>query len=340
MNHSQESLYQPAEWAPHRACWSAWPSHEDLWQESLPEVQREFAAFCHAIGSGSERLEILVAFESQLALAEKALAGLNVRFHLIPFGDIWLRDTASIFLKKEAQIVANRFRFNGWGEKYVLPFDDDVSRRVAQASGYNWQQHGWILEGGALETDGEGTCITTRQCLLNSNRSFDGKSASEIVVEERLKSALGYKKILWLNEGLLNDHTDGHVDNLARFIAPGVVVCMEAKTQDDPNAAILRQIYAELSSFQDAQGRKLKVVQIPSPGRILNEDGDVVPASHMNFYIGNDAVAVPTYEPHWGAQAVEILKPYFPGRKVVGLSAQAILGGGGAFHCITQQEPL
>ncbi len=145
--------------------------------------------------------------------------------------------------------------------------------------------------------------------------------------------------MLWLDEGLLNDHTDGHIDTLARFVAPGVVVCMEARSADDPNRAVLERLAEDLAAMVDARGRRLQVVRIPSPGLVLNEDGEVMPASFVNFYLGNRSVVVPTYGTPWDAEAVAALAPLFPGRRVVGRPARAILSGGGAFHCITQQEP-
>jgi agmatine deiminase len=228
------------------------------------------------------------------------------------------------------------FRFNGWGGKYVLPEDDRVAGRVAALSALPRRDHGWILEGGSVEVDGEGTALTTRQCLLNPNRN-PGMDQAEI--EAALREGLGAEKALWLDEGLLNDHTDGHIDTLARFVAPGVVVCMEAREPGDPNAATLDRIAADLATFTDARGRKLQVVRIPSPGVVLDDEGGLMPASYVNFYIGNRSVVVPTYGTPFDEAAVAALAPLFPRHRVLGRSARAILSGGGAFHCITQQQP-
>jgi agmatine deiminase len=192
-----------------------------------------------------------------------------------------------------------------------------------------------VLEGGSVEVDGEGTLLTTRQCLLHPNRN---PSLTQAAAEGWLEEALGVQKVLWLAEGLMNDHTDGHVDTLARFVAPGVVVCMEASL-DDPNAPVLEAIGRDLDRMTDAQGRKLTVVRVPSPGRILGRDGAIMPASYVNFYIGNRAVVVPTYLSPHDDDAVEAIARLFPTRLTVGIDARSILSGGGAFHCITQQQP-
>jgi agmatine deiminase len=333
---------QPAEWEPHQACWLAWPSHEDLWLEDLEAARTEFVGLCRAITEqDGETLEILVPDQVQQALAIEALKGLPVIFHLIPFGDIWLRDTAPIFLiNPQGALATARFRFNGWGEKYVLPNDAQVATKIAEVvkqSGGIAFSFPWVLEGGSVEVDGQGTCLTTRQCLLNPNRN---PTITQDAVEEGLREALGVEKVLWLEEGLLNDHTDGHIDTLARFVAPGVVICMEARDQEDPNRAVLEKIAQDLASFTDAQGRSLKVVRIPSPGKILNQAQEVMPASYVNFYIGNRTVIVPTYDAPYDAEAVNLIGQCFPNHRTLGLSAKAILRGGGAFHCITQQQPI
>jgi agmatine deiminase len=326
---------QPAEWEQHAACWLAWPTAADLWQEDLPAAQQSFAALCQAIGGG-EQLEVLVPDEAAERQARAALSGLAPRFHRISYGDIWLRDIAPIFLRDGKAIRAARFAFNGWGGKYVLPGDDRVAERIAAASGLPQDSHAWVLEGGSVEADGEGTLLTTRQCLLNRNRN-PGVGQAEL--EGRLARALGAERVLWLEDGLLNDHTDGHVDTLARFVAPGRVVCMRSTGSDDPNSSALAAIARDLAAMRDARGRRLEVVQIPSPGRVLDEEGEVMPASYVNFYIANRAVVVPTYGIPSDDEAVESVGRLFPERRTVGIPAKAILTGGGAFHCITQQQP-
>lgn len=336
----RSKFVQPAEWQPHRAVWLAWPSHADLWGDKLEAARREFTELCEAIyakGKG-EQLEILLPDVAQEKAAKAALRAFSPRFHRIPFGDIWLRDTAPVFLTTpEGAVASVRFGFNGWGNKYNLEHDDKVAERVAQAAGLPEYSFEGILEGGSIEVDGEGTALTTRQCLLNQNRNPE---LGTFEISMWLREALGIERLIWIDEGLLNDHTDGHIDTIARFVAPGVVVCMEPSGDHDPNARVLEDIARQLNAAKDAKGRKLKVVRVPSPGKVLNSSGEVMAASYVNFYIGNKTVVVPTYGTVNDDEAVRRIGELFPGRQTVGVSARAILEGGGAFHCITQQEPL
>jgi agmatine deiminase len=336
---------QPAEWDPHAATWVAWPSALDLWAENLVAAQSSFTEMCAALADldpvthapRGEKLHVLVPDDVNEVAARSALGATGAIFHRVPFGDIWLRDTAPIFVRGEGgRVAAARFGFNGWGNKYVLEHDDAVAQRVADLAGYAQLAYPFVLEGGSVEVDGEGTILTTRQCLLNPNRN---PSLPASTIEREVRAALGGEKVLWLGEGLLNDHTDGHIDTVARFVRPGVVVCMKPTGADDPNAAVLDAMAADLDGMTDASGRRLDVVRVPSPGRVLGNDGTIMPASYVNFYIGNTVVVVPTYGGPADDAAVHEIGALFPGRRTVGISARAILSGGGAFHCITQQEP-
>jgi agmatine deiminase len=332
------TVHWPAEWSPHRAIWVGFPSHADLWQDDLPAAQEEVAALALALaGPGAERVRLLVwGDEAEKAAHHQLGAGSKVEIVRGFFGDVWLRDTGPIFLNGGAKTSAAGFQFNGWGGKYVLPDDDTVAEQLAAAAGAPLVRHPFVLEGGAIEGDGEGTLLTTRQCVLNTNRN---PGWDEATAETKLALALGLKTVLWLGDGLKNDHTDGHVDNLARFVAPGVVACPVAFGRDDPNADVYDQTAADLSTMKDARGVGLQVMRIPSPGRITDEDGKIVPASHMNFVIANEAVIYPTYDAKTAGYAQEALEAIFPERKVIGLPSTALLTGGGSFHCITQQEP-
>jgi agmatine deiminase len=332
-------LTVPAEWAPHRAMWLGFPSHAELWEDDLPAAQAEVAALARALaGLGAERVRLLAGTPEGEAAAREALGDVaGVEIVAGRFGDIWLRDTGPIFARRaDDGLVAQGFRFNGWGGKYELEHDDTVAGQIAAHAEVALAAHDFILEGGAVDHDGEGTVLTTGQCVLNPNRN-PGWTQAE--AEAALGESLGAKTVLWLGDGLLNDHTDGHVDNLARFVAPGVVACPVAFGRNDPNARAFDDAARRLASMTDAAGRRLKVVRIPSPGWVEDDDGRAIPASHMNFLIANRAVIVPIYKDQPGGFAVEALQTLFPDRQVIGLPSTAILTGGGSFHCITQQEP-
>ncbi len=320
---------QPAEWSPHAAVWTAWPSAADLWLEDLEPARAQVAAMVRAIAEG-ERVELLAATEEAVASAARLFKDNNVRIHQVPFGDIWLRDTGPLFLASPGGPAAAGFRFNGWGGKYDLPGDNTVGQAIARLADVPLARHDWVLEGGAIDVDGTGLVVTTEQCLLNPNRN-PGMTRAE--VESRLRRDLGLDRVLWLGDGLINDHTDGHVDNLARFVAPGVLALPSASGKDDPNA----DVYADARERAEAFG--VEVVTIPSPGLVTDDDGAVLPASHMNFYIANKTVVVPTYGTPHTAAALEAVSQLFPDRRTVGLPADAVLTGGGSFHCITQQQP-
>ncbi|WP_439470981.1 agmatine deiminase family protein [Brevundimonas sp.] len=327
----------PAEWSPHRAMWVGWPSHDELWEENLEPAQAEVEALVRALaGPGREQVKLMVGKPEALDDARARFADVDgVQVIDGRFGDIWLRDTGPIFGAGSARAAA--FRFNGWGGKYDLEHDDTVATQIGEASGVPLDHNDFILEGGALDHDGQGTILTTRQCLLNANRNTGWTDAA---AEAALTEALGARKVLWLGDGLLNDHTDGHVDNLARFVAPGVVACPVAWGKGDPNDDVYAEVARALSQMTDAEGRQIKILPLPSPGFVGDEDEKPIPASHMNFLIANGAVIVPTYGDETAARLVcEGLATVYPDREIIPLPSIAILSGGGSFHCISQQEP-
>ncbi len=322
------TLRQPAEWAPHRAVWIGFPSHADLWQDDLDPARAEVAAFAAAVHADRRGEEVrLVAADPAAARAAAALAPCATIVEE-PCGDIGLRDTGPILLRGSAGEAAARFRFNGWGGKYELAGDDTIGLRLASTLNLDAASHDWVLEGGAVDTDGTGLFVTTEQCLLNPNRN-PGLGQQEI--EARLRDQLGARRVLWLGEGLANDHTDGHVDNLARFVGENRLALPEAAA-DDPNA----DVYEDAANRAAAAG--VELVRLPSPGRV-ERDGALIPASYMNFYIGNAAVVVPLYGAANDDAAVAAIGRLFPGRAAIGLRADHVLTGGGSFHCISQQVP-
>jgi agmatine deiminase len=255
-----------------------------------------------------------------------------VRFHRIDFGDIWMRDIAPVFLVNDAGAVASvRFRFNGWGVKYAYGGDTEVAEKVQAKLTLPAFASELVLEGGGIESDGRGLCLTTRDVALNPNRN---PGLSEHAVDVALCEALGAERIVWVERGLLNDHTDGHIDNIARVIGENRVLCMRPSGENDPNREVLGEIEAQL------RAEKLEVLTIPSPGLVLGRDGEPLPASYLNFYIANNAVVVPVFGSVHDAAALNALQPIFPGRRVVPVQAKVFLQEGGTVHCISQQEPL
>lgn len=343
---TEQGFQHPAEWTPHIACWLAYPYRLDEWGDYLAAAQAEFVELCRAIvavdpetgKAQGEKLEILVPDAVDIEPLQQQLGPIPVQFHLIPYDDGWLRDAGPIFVRHpEGQVAALRFKFNAWGNKFIFRQDPEVALAIAKSTGLPIFEYPVVLEGGSIDTDGEGTCLTTRQCLLNPNRN---PNLTQTDLEQILSQSLGYQKILWLEDGLLNDHTDGHIDMIARFVAPGIVLCMHPVNETDPNKAILERIIASLKSMTDAQGRALKVLTIPSPGKILDNENELLAASYVNFYIGNRTVVVPTYGTPQDEQAVAAIAACFPGRYTVGCPAKALIAKGGAFHCITQQQPF
>jgi agmatine deiminase len=255
------------------------------------------------------------------------------------YGDIWLRDTGPIFARLRGGAVALKFKTNSWGGKFDLPDDATVGEDVARLAGLPVLSFDFVLEGGAVDRDGEGTILATRQTLLNPNRNGWSKEEAEAALEQ----GLGAKTVIWIDEGLKNDHTDGHIDNIARFVGPGRVACLSPAGPDDPNAETLDGIARTLEKATDARGARLEVIRVPGPGLYRNALGEIAPASHLNFVIANGVVVMPVYGTPTQDAALEALQAVFTDRKVSGVPSRGLLGagdaGGGSFHCITQQEP-
>lgn len=319
------------EWAPHERVWIGFPSDPVAWGEPLAEAQRQIAAFANAVhDSGKGETVLLIAKGAEATACARDLCddGVIVEDRLI--GDIWLRDTGCILAGSGSDRIARNFGFNGWGNRFYYEGDQTIGRKLAEAAGFPVTDCDWVLEGGSIDVDGEGLAVTTVDCLLNPNRNPD---LDRVAIEARLVRDLGIERLLWLGDGLANDHTDGHVDNLARFVATNHLVIPEARDADDSNAAV----YIDARRRAEAFGCNVTV--LPSVGR-FEQDGEAVPASYMNFYIGNSAVVVPVYGRRYDDVALAELEPLFPGRKIVGLRADAVLTGGGSFHCSSQQVPL
>ena len=325
-----------SEWCPQDAIIIGFPSHHSLWPgHLLASARQEVASLCNAIAS-SQTCYLMVANQASEAAAKK-LVSRDVDIILFDFGDIWFRDIAPIFsaASKQGAKQALRFRHNGWGKKYCYEHDDTVALRLCEHFNVDSTSFAFVLEGGALEHNGAGAILTTRQCLLHKNRN----GWSELKAEAELKNAFSAEKIYWLNQGLAFDHTDGHIDNIARFVGPSSVLIQTPNGVTDPNTPLYQQIESELK----AQG--LSCLKMPSPGRILDDDGEVMPASHLNYIISNELVIFPHYLKNGRADnkaiqhCTELLQQVFPSRTVLSLPSNALLTGGGSFHCISQHIP-
>jgi agmatine deiminase len=321
----------PAEWAPHAAVWIGFPHLDDEWAGQIDAARADVAAFANVVHDGGRGEEVrLVVNDERQAQIAAALVDAGVRILVQPLGDIWLRDTGPIIVGTGLKRRARNFRFNWWGEKFVMPGDQEVGAALATEGGLPVDEQDWVLEGGGIDVDGTGLCVTTEECLLNINRN---PSLTRADIAVRLHQSLGIDRLLWLGKGLVGDHTDGHVDNLARFVGEGRLALPVAAGSDDPNADIYKDARARAAAFGG-----IEIVDLPSPGRV-EMDGEIVAASYMNFYIGNTVVVVPTYGVANDAAAVEALAALFPARRAVGVPARGIIAGGGSFHCSSQQVP-
>ncbi|HET9629911.1 MAG TPA: agmatine deiminase family protein [Novosphingobium sp.] len=324
-----EMLTMPPEWHPQDWLWVGFPHDAEEWPGFLGRAQEQIAGFASAVAESGQPVKLVVRDAANRARAE-SLVGRGVELVERTYGDVWLRDTGPLVVcGRDGKRVARRFGFNGWGEKYLMAGDQTIGATLAADAGLAITTADWILEGGALDNDGTGLVVTTEQCLLNPNRN---PALSRADIEQRLARDLGFGRVLWLGEGLINDHTDGHVDNLARFVAPNTLAVPSATGPDDPNAAI----YADARARAEAFG--VTVVAVPSPGRVMSGDR-VEPASYMNFAVTSNLVVVPIYGTVHDAAGVAAIAELFPDRGTIGLMADAVLMGGGSFHCASQQMP-
>jgi agmatine deiminase len=315
----------PPEWAPQEWLWIGFPHLAEEWPGFLEPAQEQIAAFANAVAESGQEVRLLVRDAANEARAARLVSG-AVKLERRHYGDIWLRDSGPLV---RSDRTALRPRFNGWGGKYLMDGDQTIGAELARDAGLAVEESDWVLEGGAIDGDGTGLVVTTEECVLNPNRN-PGMSPTEI--EGRLRRELGFERALWLGKGLVNDHTDGHVDNLARFVGPNLLTVPRATGHDDPNASI----YADAKARAEAFG--VEVVEIPSPGLITRGDR-VEPASYANFAVTSHLVVVPTFGSVHDADGVAAIAELFPDRATIGLPADAVLAGGGGFHCASQQMP-
>ncbi len=326
----------PPEWHPHAATWMAWPHDDEQWVGLLEPVRREFQAFVEAIGL-REPVELIVADDESETDARRRLSRGTVRFHRVPHQDLWLRDSGPIFLSRGDEVALVDWEFNGWGEKYPADLDNQIPTHVARLLGdVPLYKPGIVMEGGSIEVDGGGTVLTTRQCLLSPHRN---PGLTEAALEQHLRDGVGVDRVIWLDEGLEGDHTDGHIDTISRFADRHTIVTATCDDRADRNHAVLAANLERLREARDASGQRYRVVELPIPVRPAQFEGERLPLTYANFYVINGAVLLPVYGDEHDDRAVQVLGPLFPGREIVPLNARALITGGGAFHCVTQQQP-
>ena len=335
----------PAEWEPHAATWLAWPHNPDTWPGRLAEAREQYAGIVREL-CFRERVRLLVRDarmedEVRAALARAGVeAGAPVELHHVATNDSWLRDSGPIFLVRGSGAARERlpldFGFNGWGGKYPpWDLDDDVPRRAAALLGLQHRQVDFVLEGGSIDGNGLGSVLTTESCLLNPNREA-GRTRERM--EDRLAAWLGATNVLWLEDGIAADDTDGHIDDLARFVDPTTVVAVVENDASDANFAPLAENLRRLRAMRDQAGKPLSVVPLPMPP-LHSVAGQRCPASYANFYLANGCALVPSFGVREDARALAVLRECLPGRDVVGVPCGDLVLGLGAIHCLSQQEP-
>lgn len=335
----------PAEWLPHRGTWLSWPHRESSWPGNFAPIPGTVAEMVRHLAP-HEEVHINVADEWMEATAREVLTVANVSvenvfFHHFPTNDAWCRDHGPIFIQRELedgsrdQMITN-WGYNAWGGKYP-PFDldDRIPSLVAEKFDIEMVTPGMILEGGSIDVNGRGTLLTTEQCLLNPNRNPELDRDN---IEQRLADHLGVTNILWLGEGIIGDDTDGHIDDITRFVDDRTIVTAVEPDPSDANHEILADNLARLEQMRDQDGEPFRIITIPMP-RPVTYQGERLPASYANFYIGNGVVLLPGYDLERDEIARRVLQECFPDREVVVIDCTALIWGLGAFHCLSQQWP-
>ena len=351
MDHQQQEtpvalgFYMPAEWRPHAGTWLTWPKDPETWPDRVSHVEEIYLQMMAALAS-HEIVNLLVDDEATEQIVRQRCsfpAVNNVRFHHIKTVDSWIRDYGPNFLiDNNGNRAFNDWIFNAWGDKYeTLKRDDRVPRLLEPVLQAKRFEPGIVMEGGSIEVNGAGCVLTTEQCLLNPNRN---PQLSRTEIESYLKNYLGVTKVLWLGEGIVGDDTDGHIDDIARFVTPNVIVCALEEDPQDANHKLLQDNLKRLKSMTDADGRSFEIVTLPMPGVVGgtstdNRNLDRLPASYANFYIANNVVLAPVFGHPNDARAVETLQRVFPDRRVVPINCEPLVWGMGTIHCVTQQEP-
>ena len=339
---SELGYCMPAEWAEHDSVWLAWPHDPSTFISGVEKVEETYFQIIDLLHR-DEYVNLFVKDETMkqriTALFNKRNIDLNrIRLFEFDYADVWFRDYGPIFIRNGNQELAMvHWIFNSWGQKYEeLMRDEQIPRAINEKMQLNCFEPGIVLEGGSIDVNGKGTLLTTEQCLLNKNRNPD---LTKEEIGKLLKDYLGVTQIVWLRKGIAGDDTDGHIDDLARFVNPTTVVCAYENNCDDENGEVLRENYEILLQSTDQNGKKLNIVKLPMPGPV-RYGKKRLPASYANFYIGNKMVLVPIFEQESDKLALSILQKLFPKRKVVGVNCVDLVCGLGAIHCISQQQPI
>jgi agmatine deiminase len=335
--------YFPAEFAPHEATWLSWPHKEASWPGKIEAIYPYYAQFIKIL-SQSERVRINVADEAMKAFAlkyiEQAGADLNqVEFYFHPTNDAWCRDHGPAFLinpdAKQKKVIVD-WGYNAWGGKYP-PFDldDVIPTLIGKQFDIPVFHPGIVMEGGSVEFNGAGTLLTSTACLLNPNRN---PHLNQDQIEQYLRNYYGVEQILWVDEGVVGDDTDGHIDDTVRFVNEDTVLTVVESDSNDENYALLQHNLQQLKQMRLLNGKQLNIVELPMPDAVIWED-QRLPASYANFYISNKHVIVPTFRCAKDDEALSIIQSCFKDREVVGIDSTEIIWGLGSFHCLSQQEP-
>lgn len=334
----------PPEWAPHRGTWLSWPHRESSWPGKFAPVPRVFAEMVRHLAPREEVHVNVTGAEMEASaretLREAGVAPRNVFFHHFPTDDAWCRDHGPTFVQRRVRGRVEEaiidWGYNAWGGKYP-PFelDDVIPTRIGEEYGIPVFHPGIVMEGGSFDVNGAGTLLTTEHCLLNPNRN---PMLDRTEIEGYLREYLGVRKVLWLGDGIEGDDTDGHVDDLTRFVGPGTVVTVVEPDPADPNHRPLRENRERLRRMTDQDGRPLQVLELPMPPRMDHED-QRLPASYANFYVANGVVLLPGYHRETDLVAQGVLQGCFPGREVVVIDSTDLVWGLGSFHCVSQQWP-
>lgn len=333
---ADDGLFMPAEWEPHERCWMQWPSRTEVWGDRLPQTYAAYAQVARAIAA-FEPVSMVCRPEDEAQV--RLACGRGIETVPLPIDDSWCRDSGPIFLiDGKGHAAGSQWRFNAWGNAYHgYENDAAVAGLILDRLGMRKYSNNMVLEGGAISADGYGTLLTTEECLLNDNRN-PGMTRQQI--EETLALTLGVARIIWLDRGLEDDETSGHVDMIASFAGEGRVLLHMPEDRRDPNYARMQDNKRRLEMAKDARGRALEVIEIPQPQRqFRREDGRRLCTSYVNSYIANGAVIMPTYDDPNDDVAAGIMAEAFPGRKIETVPALEIAIGGGSIHCITQQQP-